>query len=138
MCDDIPTLKKPMYYWQTLNQISHVLARNLIYYSLVIYCRIMHDPNDMSKKESIILSDGHSGQRNPDNPQKGVPARFTVDSTVTLIYGPPGRGKSYLLKQMYRNPPFALPAGPIPGERPSAKTMKGKKARTAVQAVDSI
>ena len=35
----------------------------------------------------------------------GVQARFTIDSTITLIYGPPKRGKSYLLKQMFNNPP---------------------------------
>ena len=32
-------------------------------------------------------------------------ARFTPESSVTLIYGPPGRGKSYLLRQMYEDPP---------------------------------
>ena len=33
-------------------------------------------------------------------------ARFLPTPSITLIYGPPGRGKSYLLRKMYENPPL--------------------------------
>ena len=56
-----------------------------------------------------------------------IPARFTIDSSVTLIYGPPGRGKSYLLKQMYLNPPCTT-------VRASATSRK----KITKQAIDSI
>ena len=51
------------------------------------------------------------GQEEPGNglprgDEVRIQARFTTDSTITLIYGPPKRGKSYLLKQMYNNPPM--------------------------------
>ena len=69
-----------------------------------------NDSTDMSEKKLSRPSNALSKLSSPDGPsariQKGLPARFTVDSTVTLIYGPPGRGKSYLLKQMYQHPPM--------------------------------
>ena len=38
--------------------------------------------------------------------RNGQQARFLPNSSVTLIYGPPGRGKSYLLRKMYEEPPL--------------------------------
>ena len=60
----------------------------------------------------VTLDDGQDGQEDQserlEDPidQDGHTARFTPDSTVTHIYGSPGRGKSYLLRQMYMNPPI--------------------------------
>ena len=98
-----------------------------------------NDPTDMSEKKLSKPSDALSKPSSKAGPSaripKGLPARFTVDSTVTLIYGPPGRGKSYLLKQMYQHPP----ASGRQGLGPSARTGKGKKAHLAkISAIDSV
>ena len=55
------------------------------------------------ESEESIDRNGHEEEAVDRHDQS---ARFTPDSTVTLIYGPPGRGKSYLLRQMYMNPPI--------------------------------
>ena len=99
-----------------------------------------NDPTDMSEKKLA----SPAGLTKPPSKvsvqgiPKGLPARFTVDSTVTLIYGPPGRGKSYLLKQMYQHPPMLGPHGPMLGPHgPSARTGK-KKGHAKTSAIDSV
>ena len=93
-----------------------------------------NDPTDMSEKKLASPAGPPAGigeVKLSARIQKGLPARFTVDSTVTLIYGPPGRGKSYLLKQMYQHPPMLGPHGP-----PAGKGKKKGHAKTS--AIDSV
>ena len=103
-----------------------------------------NDPTDMSEKKLSMLGPHGLSDARPARTRipKGLPARFTVDSTVTLIYGPPGRGKSYLLKQMYQHPPMLGPHGPVLAGRASRQgnaTKKGKKKGHAkTSAIDSV
>ena len=64
--------------------------------------------------------------------------RFTVHSTVTLIYGSPGKGKSYLLNRMYEDPPRRGPSAgliktvliftPTPDDWPEAVQQRSVRA----------
>lgn len=59
---------------------------------------IAHKDNSSSDESDGILSE----EEHEDSRSR---ARFTSTPSITLIYGPPGRGKSYLLRKMYEEPP---------------------------------
>ena len=50
--------------------------------------------------------DSKGQEKGQEIDRNGQQARFLPNSSVTLIYGPPGRGKSYLLRKMYEEPPL--------------------------------
>ena len=51
--------------------------------------------------------------------------RFQIKPTAMMIFGPPGRGKSYLLKKMFMNPPLD----------PDNKNPKTGEAQPAIQMI---
>lgn len=69
------------------------------------------------RKENVVEQPDSSPAENEETTitidiQPGPPARFTPESSITLIFGPPKRGKSHLLKQMYKEPPHTkTPSG---------------------------
>ena len=57
------------------------------------------------KKEETMKKENEENEDELD-PKGQKRARFLPNSSVTLMYGPPGSGKSYLLRKMYQEPPL--------------------------------
>eukprot|EP00731_Ephydatia_muelleri_P019534 Em0012g359a len=82
------------------------------------FARPIEDPSDAAQQkiaaqQGIDPKGQEKGQQQKIDPKgqqqeidRNGQARFLPNSSVTLIYGPPGRGKSYLLRKMYEEPPL--------------------------------
>ena len=59
------------------------------------------DPNPSSLEKHTEIDAAEQGRSPPSEF-----LRFQIKPTAMMIFGPPGRGKSYLLKKMFLNPPL--------------------------------
>ena len=64
-------------------------------------CPPSSSPINDSRKDVSSKEAGHATQ----SPKREL-LRFQIKPTAMMIFGPPGRGKSYLLKKMFMNPPL--------------------------------
>ena len=64
-------------------------------------------PINDSRKDASPIDAGNAKQHSEaaQGPKREL-LRFQIKPTAMMIFGPPGRGKSYLLKKMFMNPPL--------------------------------
>ena len=74
------------------------------------FARPIEGPSDRGKVDQNDQENAAQQKIDPKGHEKGhengQQTRFLPNSSVTLIYGPPGWGKSYLLRKMYEEPPL--------------------------------